>query len=307
MPSSSDASATPARLCPIASGVAVVYLVVVVLAWYSHRGSVFGTQVTVAPLYCLGAALWWGTLRFTRGLRLQDLGREGLVIAFSSLGLFGILWYFGRRGSYPLDLPTNPNDLERLLPFFYFSFSCVVMRMVFPLLIARNWLGTTSADYGYRIRGMSRVAWIYAVLLLAAVPMVWFASKRPDFIHKYPLCRTAIEDGALVLTTFVVYELAYLMIFVSGESFWRGYILFGLHRRLGLNALFFMLFPYVLSHLGKPMFETLGAIAAGLLLGGLALAHGSFWLGVALHFGVALMMDLFALVERGVTLVGGGS
>ena len=307
MSSSTEASAPSVRLCPIASGVAVTYLVGVVFAWYAHRDSVFGTQVTVVPLYCLGVALWWGTLRYTRGLRLRDLGREALTVAVTSLGLFGLLWYFGRRGSYPLALPTDPNGLERLLPFFYFAFSCVVMRMVFPLWIARKFLGTGPRDYGYRTQGMSRVVWVYAVLLLAAVPMVWFASTRPDFIHKYPLCRTAIEDGTLLLGTFVVYELAYLMIFVSGESFWRGYILFGLNRRIGLNALFFMLFPYVLSHLGKPMFETLGAIAAGLLLGGLALAHGSFWLGVALHYGVAVMMDLFALVARGVSLIPGGS
>ena len=68
-----------------------------------------------------------------------------------------------------------------------------------------------------------------------------------------------------------------------------------------------MLIPYVAAHFGKPMLETLGAILAGLFLGYLAWEHRSFWLGVALHWGVALMMDLFALYRRGVTMVWTGS
>jgi hypothetical protein len=43
----------------------------------------------------------------------------------------------------------------------------------------------------------------------------------------------------------------------------------------------------------------LGAIAAGSALGWLALQHRSVWLGVALHYGVALTMDLSALYKGG--------
>ena len=86
MSSTSDSAPTPIRLCPIASGVTVVYLVAVVLTWHAHRDTVFGTQISVVPLYCLGALLWWVTLRFTKGVRLADLGREGAIVAFSSLG-----------------------------------------------------------------------------------------------------------------------------------------------------------------------------------------------------------------------------
>jgi membrane protease YdiL (CAAX protease family) len=51
-------------------------------------------------------------------------------------------------------------------------------------------------------------------------------------------------------------------------------------------------------HFGKPMPETLGAIFAGIILGVLSLKSNSIWLGVLLHFSVAIAMDCFALLHR---------
>ena len=66
---------------------------------------------------------------------------------------------------------------------------------------------------------------------------------------------------------------------------------------------FFVAMPYVLGHCGKPLPETLGAIAAGLALGGLALYHRSFWLGAISHWTIAMTMDLMALWRRGISIV----
>ena len=138
--------------------------------------------------------------------------------------------------------------------------------------------------------------------LLAGVTAAVVASRAPSFLSAYPRCRDVISDGKLAASAFAVYQVAYGMVFVSGEAFWRGYILFGLERQLGRNALFFMIIPYVVGHFGKPPLETFGAVVAGLLLGYLALRHRSFWLGVVVHWGVAIAMDIAALVRSGVTL-----
>lgn len=94
---------------------------------------------------------------------------------------------------------------------------------------------------------------------------------------------------------FVLYQAAYGLVFISGESFWRGFILFGLERDMGRAALVYMIIPYTMAHYGKPIAETMGAVGAGLVLGYLALRHRSFWLGVAAHWSVALTMDLSAI------------
>ena len=111
-----------------------------------------------------------------------------------------------------------------------------------------------------------------------------------------------IQGGVVQLEHLLVHEAFYLLIFVSGEAFWRGFLTFSLERDFGLYALALMIVPYVTAHFGKPLPETLGAIVAGGLLGWLALKHRSIWLGVAVHFAVALTMDLLAIHYNGFTI-----
>ena len=193
----------------------------------------------------------------------------------------------------------TPRRLVDAYSFGYFSASSVFFRLIIPLWIGMKILNMRPGDYGYRIRGTQRFAWVYALALVLAIPMVWYAAKAPAFLSKYPLCKASIIDDTLPVGSFVIYQLTYAMIFVSGESFWRGFMLFGAGRQLGRNAFIIMLFPYVMCHFGKPVAESAGAIGAGLFLAFLAWEHRSFWWGVALHWGVAIMMDVFALMGRG--------
>jgi len=52
-------------------------------------------------------------------------------------------------------------------------------------------------------------------------------------------------------------------------------------------------------HFHKPWPECLGAIAAGVTLGALALAYRSFWGGVVVHAMVAVTMDTLAVHRAG--------
>ena len=101
-----------------------------------------------------------------------------------------------------------------------------------------------------------------------------------------------------------VWEALYAAQFLSLEIFFRGFILHGLRRALGANAIFVMIVPYCMIHFGKPMPETLGAIGAGLILGTLAMRTRSIWGGVLIHIGVAMTMDVLAL--RGCPPLGSG-
>ena len=92
--------------------------------------------------------------------------------------------------------------------------------------------------------------------------------------------------------------------FFGLEFFFRGFILHGLRRALGANAIFVMIVPYCMIHFGKPMPETIGAIGAGLILGTLAMRTRSIWGGVLIHIGVAMTMDVLAL--RGCPPIGSG-
>lgn len=276
----------------------VAWLVISSLIWYANRDNIFGSKQAVVPIFGLGMMFYMALLTKSLGMKWKELSRETLLIVGSGVVLLSLLWLYGRRGSYPFRI-SRPDGLEHLYTFFYFSFCCVFFRMIIPLGLAKWFLKRSPKDYGYSPRGTFRHAWIYALALLLAVPMVWYASTLSSFIQKYPLCKNAIQGGTLSIELFAIYHVAYAFVFISGESYWRGFLLFGVGRQFGRNAFFLMLIPYVACHFGKPMLETFGAIFAGLFLGYLAWEHRSFWLGFLLHWGVALMMDLFALDSRG--------
>jgi membrane protease YdiL (CAAX protease family) len=77
--------------------------------------------------------------------------------------------------------------------------------------------------------------------------------------------------------------------------FFRGFLLFGLYRRLGYYAIPVMVIPYTMIHFGKPVPETFAAIIAGFVLGYLALKSRSVLWGWAVHWGVAITMDLMVI------------
>ena len=142
-------------------------------------------------------------------------------------------------------------------------------------------------------------------MLVVAVVLVvvFYASTLPAFLRKYPWCKQGIINGTITLDLLLIYLMVSFVFYFSGEAFWRGFILFGTVKELGKNGLFFMVMPYVLGHLGKPIQETLGAIFAGLVLGALAWHHRSFILGAVSHWMVATAMDFAALYRRGIEIV----
>jgi hypothetical protein len=233
---------------------------------------------------------------------LRSLQARPLGLLYSVAVVMLVFWYFGR-------VPFYQDHLSGLLPatrftpiysFLYFATSSVVLRLVVPILLILLVFRRPLREFGFSFRGTFEVWWVYLALFLAVVPVVWLVGHTAAFQAKYPLCREMIREGAVPLWLFLTYQGLYLLVFVSGEAFWRGYMVFGLKPYLGLYSIPVMVIPYAMGHFGKPWPEAFGAIATGTVLGYLALRHGNFWLGVATHWGVALVMDLTAIHFRGV-------
>ena len=294
-----------ARFSPVLLGVMLVYTVGSTVLWYhAHRRGWqgFGSKDSVVGLYWLGLAVFFGTLWAVRGVAPWRLRRETWVVPVSAMVFLSVFWLYGRIGSYPRWFGSHPpvGGLAGLAPFFFFVGTSVLLRVVLPLLTGRVACGQGPGAYGYRWQGAFDKWWIYLGLVCLVVPAVYWASSQPAFLRTYPWCRRAISGGGIEGEVFAVYAGAALLFYMSGEAFWRGYILLGAGRQLGWNALGVMLMPYVLGHLGKPLAETLGAVAAGLVLGSLALHHRSFLLGAVCHWVIAMSMDLAALWRKGI-------
>lgn len=222
--------------------------------------------------------------------------REAVVLV---VGLLAIYMYmeFGRADTFRASFASWTSHLPHatLHPFFYSAASSVFWRLLVPLFAVVVILRERPSEFGYRWNPIAGFGRIYAVMFAVMLPIVWWCAGQPSFQAKYPFWKDAGQSVRMLL----IYELRYLMVFVSGEAFWRGFLLFGLARRFGWHALSISMVPYVMVHFGKPPIETLGAIVTGYVLGYLALTHRSFWLGVVIHFGVGLSMDLAVLARTG--------
>ena len=230
---------------------------------------------------------------------------QPVFILFSVAVIMIVMWYYGRVPFFNRALRhlVPPSDYSPVYSFIYFSLSSVLLRLLLPVLFIKAVLRGRLRDFGYSFRGSYDLWYVYLGLVLFTLPVVIWAGSLESFQGKYPLIGSAIVEGALPLNLFIAYQVVYFLVFLSGESFWRGYIIFGLKPYLGWYSIPVMVIPYAMSHFGKPFPEAMGAIVAGTVLGFLALRHGNFWLGVLAHYAVALTMDITAVIYRGIDLI----
>ena len=173
------------------------------------------------------------------------------------------------------------------------SLGCFTFYFVVPALVIRRIFGHRLRDYGLGTRGLVKHLWIYALLFLPVAALVFVVASSPDFQRQYPFYRHPVGLG-----DFALWECFYALQFFSLEFFFRGFLLHGVKDRLGRFAIFAMVVPYTMIHFHKPMYETLGAVIAGTVLGTLSLRTGNIWGGFFIHVAVAVSMDVAALAMR---------
>ncbi|MDD5309283.1 MAG: type II CAAX endopeptidase family protein [Deltaproteobacteria bacterium] len=174
------------------------------------------------------------------------------------------------------------------------AFATFVLFFAVPIMVVRFADKRALAEVGLGPGDVRTGLKWTAILVAAMAPVVGAASFVPSFADHYPLAKSA---GSSV-TAFVAYEGVMLAYFVAWEFFFRGYMLFTLHRHIGNAAILVQTIPFALLHGSKPEPEALGAILVGVLLGWLALRTRSFAYCAAIHFLVALGMDLAATAQR---------
>ncbi|MGB2696128.1 MAG: CPBP family intramembrane glutamic endopeptidase, partial [Dehalococcoidia bacterium] len=173
----------------------------------------------------------------------------------------------------------------------------LLMYLVVPLAIILLFFRESPARYGLRIYVTRRTLLIYLVMIAGMLPLLFWASTRGDFQRTYPFVKDLGENTAL---TICIWECAQVVRFICLEFFFRGYLLFGMEGKLGYTAIAASTVPYALIHYAKPFPEAMAAIAAGAVLGFLALRTRTIVGGVIVHSSIAVSMDLLALWRAGV-------
>ena len=224
------------------------------------------------------------------------------TVFVTSTVLLTVFYYYGKANFYRQHLWLSWDEWfgralgehAGMAAYAYWGASSLILRVLVPALIIWILLRESPRDYGYRLRGQWRHAGPYLGAYFFMLPFLYWASTQASFQNRYPFYAPAGDGG----TTFWLYELFYGLQFVGVEAFFRGFMLFGLFKKFGYNALLIVAVPYVMIHFNKPVTETLGALIAGVFLGYLALKSKSFLNGIILHFGIAVTMDVFAVAQK---------
>ena len=203
----------------------------------------------------------------------------GILSALVGLAVLVVLFRFNRNTYYG----------EHYLIANYIGLLWVPMLFIF--FVARD----EPARFGFCLGDSWRAWWptllLYAGVLVLLVP----ASRMPTFQHFYPV------EGRQVASTlpgFVFYEARWGLYFFCWEFFFRGFLLFGLHRFIGWWAVLLQALAFGIMHFSKVRMEFMVAFPAGIILGMLALKSKSFLPSFVLHFAAALTFDILVIWAR---------
>lgn len=179
----------------------------------------------------------------------------------------------------------RPPSLEAGL---LWSGSCLLLYLAVPCLLILRFARVSVADHGFSTQGFWRHLRTYLLLFLLMTPLIYLAASQVEFTRIYPFVPAAKQSWQ----NFTIWESAYLLQFFALEFFFRGYLLYTLERHMDRwLAIAVMVVPYTMIHFHKPVFETMGAIVAGTVLGHLSLKYRSWLGGAVLHSLVALSLD----------------
>ena len=190
-----------------------------------------------------------------------------------------------------------------------------VLMVIVPGLIIKYRFKESLKDYGLGLpardqRQKATVAFV-SVLGIASV-LVVFASFDKGMRSEYPLF-VQRTNGQVTWTItrwweFAVYELVYLLFFITIEFSFRGYLLFGLNsiqvtckatdgqqlsvQRFGLYSILIQMLAYTTWHHGKPVPELIGTLVWGVCVAAIALRIKSIWPIIISHWLYNVLLDL---------------
>ena len=217
--------------------------------------------------------------------------RKARVAVSLSLFVGFLLW--GPHGRVPA-LDPWLGDLDAALAWIVrFAVGALVM-VGLPALTLRFWQTDESREWKEWGLGLGdwRLGLPLALGLGVALggAMTFLGPGDPAIEAEYPL----YGDEHPALGLFVVYEAAYLLLFLANELGMRGILLFGLARwaRSDAAAVVLAAIPQLVWHLHKPPAEMWMAGFWGLAVGALALRLGSAWWGVLFHWASNVALDV---------------
>jgi membrane protease YdiL (CAAX protease family) len=142
--------------------------------------------------------------------------------------------------------------------------------------------------YGLTLGDWRRGLPITAAGVAIMAVIIWYAGQQPDFRAYYTDLIAGRPGWRLVVDTAVD--------IFAWEFFCRGWLLWGLGRKYGADAIWLQVIPFTLMHVWKPQLEQFSTILGGAFFGILAWRTKSIVWGWLLHW---FMMAWVLMVAAG--------
>jgi hypothetical protein len=205
----------------------------------------------------------------------------------------------------------TPGDRARIIPGIpwdqeWLSFWVGALLLVgVPALLIKRVYRHRLSDYGLGppAPGRWRLTLLSAALLFVfSLPLFLMGARDEGMRCSYPLYRGGFQDNNEIL----IYELGYFPFFLAIEFIFRGFLLFGLYHAwrsqakqgegrlpgFGYYAILLSMLSYTAWHLGKPLPELWGTLVWGLASGTVALASGTIWPIIIVHWLLNVVLDM---------------
>ncbi len=253
-------------------------------------------------------------LEFISSAKNQKFNLKILFIAVIACISLSCIEYIGKDDGYYLIIEFLKNHgfavLSDKIRFFiehetnhqlfslgYWVFIILIFYILLPVLLIKIVFKEKISDYGFTIGNLFKDYKIYLLFFGFMIPVIIIFSTTQSFQNRYPFYR--MYGNETLWPNFWTWQLLYFFQFIAVEFFFRGFLVHGFKKQFGYYSVLIMTIPYCMIHFGKPFPETMAAILAGIILGTLSLKSRTIWMGVMIHYTVALSMDLSALWQRG--------
>ena len=218
-----------------------------------------------------------------------------LTICVTACLSLGIQQFVGSEETFAALFSPRASDPYWILRYKAWWVSCIVVSfLAIPAIVMSLLPGNRLRDCNLSFMGFRRHFWIYVGLYAVVLPIIWLVSLSPAFYDFYPMYPQAGRSWFDLLA----WESLYAAQFLALEFFFRGFLVGGLARHIGVLSIPVSVMPYMMLHFQKPWPEASASVVAGLVLGVLAWKLKSIWGGVVVHCAVASTMDFLALAHK---------
>ncbi|HTH57296.1 MAG TPA: CPBP family intramembrane glutamic endopeptidase [Cyclobacteriaceae bacterium] len=226
---------------------------------------------------------------------LRELPRKPvIVILVSTICLIGIN-FLTNASTLPFAGRGFQGEHYLFYHYTFWALASSFFYLALPIFAIKVLFKERLRDYGLKRQQFFGYFKVYLLVFLIVFPLIVMVSFTPEFQSTYPFYFPL--NGEFFY--YLVWEFFYVVQFFALEFFFRGFMVHGLKKEMGLLSVFVMMVPYCMIHFGKPLPECVGSIFAGIFLGLMSYKTRSVWMGGLLHAAAALSMNWLSLWHRG--------